>query len=45
MIPLPKKRTTRQNRCGGLDLQIDAQVYNLYVLTHAEIKIAEGATK
>jgi hypothetical protein len=30
---------------SGLDRQIDASVYDLYVLTPAEIKIVEGATK
>jgi hypothetical protein len=33
------------NRCDGLDRQIDAQVYDLYALTPAEIKIVEGAAK
>jgi hypothetical protein len=30
------------NRCDGLDHQIDTLVYDLYVLTSAEIKIVEG---
>jgi hypothetical protein len=33
------------NRCDGLDRQIDALVYDLYALTHAEIKIVKGSAK
>jgi hypothetical protein len=37
------QRRRYTNRCDGLDRQIDALVYDLYVLTLAEIKIVEGA--
>ncbi|MCX7048341.1 MAG: hypothetical protein NTX50_23005 [Candidatus Sumerlaeota bacterium] len=32
-----------ENKCAGLDRQIDALVYELYGLTEDEIKIVEGA--
>ena len=32
-----------QNKCAGLDRQIDALVYELYGLTLEEIRIVEGA--
>ena len=34
-----------ENKCAGIDRQIDALVYELYELTPEEIKIVEGAGK
>jgi hypothetical protein len=39
------KTTRKDNRCDGLDRQIDALVYDLYGLTADKIKIVEGFTK
>jgi len=36
-------KTYYENKCAGLDRQIDRLVYALYGLTADEIKIVEGA--
>jgi type II restriction/modification system DNA methylase subunit YeeA len=38
-----KDKDFYENKCAGLDRQIDALVYELYGLTDAEVKIVEGA--
>jgi type I restriction-modification system DNA methylase subunit len=38
-----KDKTYYENKCAGLDRQIDALVYELYGLTEDEIAIVEGA--
>jgi len=40
-----KDRTYYENKCAGLDRQIDRLVYELYGLTEDEIRIVEGTTK
>ena len=38
-----KDKDFYENKCAGLDRQIDALVYELYALSPDEIKIVEGS--
>jgi hypothetical protein len=40
-----KERDFYENKCAGLDRQIDALVYELYGLTAEEITIVEGSAR
>ena len=40
-----KDKDFYENKCAGLDRQIDSLVHELYGLTADEIKIMEGAVK